>query len=37
MEDVASLSGTLPGGQDDISAIQAGPQAATYRLEVSIQ
>jgi hypothetical protein len=37
MGEGASFSGTLPGDQDYIVAVGAGPQAVSYSLEVSIQ
>jgi hypothetical protein len=37
MGEGASFSGTLPSDQDYIVAVEAGPQAVAYNLEVSIQ
>jgi hypothetical protein len=37
MGESASFSGTLPSDQDYIVAVQAGPEAVAYTLEVSIE
>ena len=37
MGEGASFSGTLPSDQDYIVAVEAGPQAVAYNLEMSIQ
>jgi len=37
MGEGASFSGTLPSDQDYVVAVDAGPDAVAYRLEVSIQ